>query len=246
MAIDPKVQGGLEKTERERNYRNSKEKLVRLKKQRSRKILTSLGTGAVSAFIPPACIALASVATGATPVMAISPLLAGAGFGTAVATAGIVATVLTDGKEITKLKREVLKYDPEERKLADEELEKEITKDPEYKRIKEENDKFLANKHDSIKTNIEQRKINSLNQPKEKFDPNEKTTENKLGNNETEVLNMFNQMTSSKKFLEEQKREAEEMREKLLEEERKKALMDVLKAGPTDENMNNNREGKSR
>lgn len=225
MAINPGVQEGLEKTERERSYRVVKSKLEILQKQFKIKILESLGAGVACTFIPPACIAIASAFTGVTPVMAISPFLAGAGFGTAVAVAGITTAVLTDKKDIRKLKQEELRYNPKERERADKELEEEVTKNLEYQEIKEQNNEFLNLNEKNIEKSMEDRraqttaKINAtsnLNQPEEKFDPKAVVKTEKVDE------------------------------EKLAEEKRKEALMAILSAGPTFEDNENERNGKSR
>ena len=94
--MDIKVNEDFTTTENEKEYKKVTNRLKQLIKDRNKRVFLSFVAGISCAAIPPIGFAILSSVTGITPMMSLSPLAVGAGFGAAVTVAGVTSTILFD------------------------------------------------------------------------------------------------------------------------------------------------------
>lgn len=169
--MDIKVNEDFTTTENEKEYKKVTNRLKQLIKDRNKRVFLSFVAGISCAAIPPIGFAILSSVTGITPMMSLSPLAVGAGFGAAVTVAGVTSTILFDGREIRELKRKSLELDPDKKLEKEKELEEKVFENnPEFKKIKEENNEFLNSKKEELEK-YGVLKEQKLEQPKNTFNP---------------------------------------------------------------------------
>ena len=175
--MDIKVNEDFTTTENEKEYKKVTNRLKQLIKDRNKRVFLSFVAGISCAAIPPIGFAILSSVTGITPMMSLSPLAVGAGFGAAVTVAGVTSTILFDGREIRELKRKSLELDPDKKLEEEKELEEKVFENnSEFEKIKEENNKFLIFKKEELEKSLKEQ---NLEQPKNTFNPKNEVDKDK-------------------------------------------------------------------
>ena len=175
--MDIKVNEDFTTTENEKEYKKVTNRLKQLIKDRNKRVFLSFVAGISCASIPPIGFAILSSVTSITPMMSLSPLAVGAGFGAAVTVAGVTSTILFDGREIRELKRKSLELDPDKKLEKEKELEETVfKKNSEFEKIKEENNEFLSSEKEELEKSLKGQK---LEQPKNTFNPKNEADKDK-------------------------------------------------------------------